>query len=48
MHKSGLLGNIVGHAMTGNYNDTKMNDMKQEYRKMFGEIPNDLLELIEK
>ena len=48
MHRSGLLGNMAGHAMDGNFNDEKMNDMKQEYREMFGEIPDDLLKLLEK
>ena len=48
LERLGLLGNMAGHAMDGEYEDQKMKDMKKEYREKFGDIPDELLELIDK
>ena len=47
MERFGLLSNMASHAMTGEYDDEKMKEMKKKYIEKYGSIPDDLLELIE-
>lgn len=48
MNKLGNLGNIVGHMVHGKYDDQNTQDMIKQYEKQYGNLPDDLLELIER
>lgn len=43
-----LLGDMINHALDGNFEDKKMEVMMKQYREKFGSIPEEFLELIER
>jgi hypothetical protein len=47
MERLGRLGNLVGYAMNGDFEDEEFVKMKKKYTDMFGELPDEFLKLIE-
>ena len=48
MHKLGELGNLVSYMIHNNYDEQNMQERIKQYEKQNGNIPEELLELIEK
>ena len=48
MERLGRLGNIVGYAMTRDFEDKEFQKMMREYTNVFGDLPDEFLKLIDR